>query len=96
MNKDDFVVGRGSGDDPLIFRPRLISKAHAAEYCSLTNRGFTGWVRRGVLPPALPGTARWDLKALDARLDQLSGLTPSEADDDDTFARWMEGRRRAG
>ena len=39
---------------------------------------FSNWVREGKLPPALPGTARWDLKAIDFALDAMSGLQQQE------------------
>jgi hypothetical protein len=54
--------------------PRCLPKAVAAAYCSLTSQGFDTWVRRGLVPGALPGTQRWDRKAL----DRLSGLAEAE------------------
>jgi predicted DNA-binding transcriptional regulator AlpA len=54
--------------------PRLLSRQQAAAYCGLSPSAFSNWVRSGKLPPPLPGTTRWDLKAIDFALDALSGL----------------------
>ncbi len=54
--------------------PRLVTRAEAAAYCGLSPQGFSAWVRIGRLPASLPGTSRWDLKAIDAALDSLSGI----------------------
>ncbi|AWN51113.1 hypothetical protein DK412_04830 [Methylobacterium sp. 17Sr1-1] len=35
---------------------------------------FDDWVRRGILPVAMPGTHRWDRMAIDRALDRHSGL----------------------
>jgi hypothetical protein len=61
----------------LMIAPRLLTRKQAAEYCRLSLQGFSEWVKRGIVPPALPGTTRWDLKAIDAALDRASGLTPT-------------------
>lgn len=53
---------------------RLLTREGAAEYCSLSPEGFDDWRRRKLVPGPLPGTHRWDRKALDAALDKLSGL----------------------
>lgn len=62
-------------------QPRMITKVEAAQYCGLTPSGFSSWVKRGVLPNSVPGTNRWDRKAIDARIDRLSGLQPQMNDD---------------
>jgi len=59
--------------------PRLMTKAQAAEYCSLTESGFSEWVRQGRLPARLKGTQRWDRAAIDAALDRLSGIAQRSA-----------------
>jgi predicted DNA-binding transcriptional regulator AlpA len=55
--------------------PRILSKADAAAYCGLTEAGFDGWIRTGKLPPAMPGTRRWDKVAVDQAIDRLSGVS---------------------
>jgi hypothetical protein len=54
--------------------PRLLSRSQAANYCNVSTSAFSNWVRSGKLPPPLPGTKRWDIKAIDFALDAISGL----------------------
>lgn len=54
--------------------PRLISKAQAANYCGVSPSAFAHWVKQGTLPKPVPGTNRWDIKAIDYRLDKLAGI----------------------
>ena len=53
---------------------RLLTREEAAASCRLSTQGFSQWVKKGRLPGPLPGTARWDLRAIDAALDSLSGI----------------------
>lgn len=53
---------------------RLISKAQAASYCGVSPSAFAHWVKQGTLPKPVPGTNRWDIKAIDYRLDRLAGI----------------------
>lgn len=70
---------------------RLIDRTKAARYCNLSTSAFSDWVRKGKLPGPLPGTARWDLKAIDHALDVLSGLSSSESS---ALDEWREKRAR--
>ena len=54
--------------------PRLVTREDAAAYCRLSPQGFSQWIRLGRLPGPIAGTTRWDLKAIDAAIDSLSGL----------------------
>jgi hypothetical protein len=77
---------------------RLVGRVKAAEYCDLSPKGYDEWVRKGILPPPIPGTTKYDLRAIDLRLDGLSGIssTPTNAkstEPDDGFDEWM---RREG
>ena len=54
--------------------PRLINKAQAANYCGVSPSAFAHWVKQGTLPKPVPGTNRWDIKAIDYRLDKLAGI----------------------
>lgn len=75
---------------------RLLTRAQAAKYCELAPSSFDDWMRKGKVPRPLPGTRRWDSKALDRALDQLSGLTANATPEDD-FDRWLrEEGRHAG
>lgn len=75
--------------DRRIREPRCISINEAAAYCGLTPGGFRAWVARGTLPPALPGTRRWDRHAIDAALDRISGLSKHPLEEENDLDRWM-------
>lgn len=60
---------------PATLAPRLICREVAAAYCGLSVQGFGRWVRLGRLPGPIPGTARWDLKAIDIALDSASSIS---------------------
>jgi hypothetical protein len=56
--------------------PRCLTVYEAAVYAGCkTVSAFRDWVRRGIMPGPLPGTHRYDRKAIDAALDRLSGLS---------------------
>lgn len=57
---------------------RLATREQAAAYCNLSTSAFSAWIRSGRLPTAIAGTNRWDLKAIDAALDAVSGLKAEE------------------
>ena len=52
----------------------IVEREQAAAYCSLSPGTFSRWVSQGLLPKAILGTARWDLKAIDSAINSLSGL----------------------
>ena len=55
--------------------PRGLSRKDAAAYSGCdTLSAFNDWIRRGILPGPIPGTHRWDRKAIDWALDKASGL----------------------
>lgn len=66
--------------------PRLIGRKEAAAYCGITPTCFSMWVAQGKMPPAIPGTRKWDRKAIDAKLDEISGLIADPKEDE--FDRW--------
>lgn len=56
-------------------KSRCLTKQEAAAYCGCkTISSFNDWVRRGIVPPPIKGTRRWDARAIDAALDRKSGL----------------------
>ncbi len=61
-----------------VLMPRLVTRSEAARYCRLSKGGFSGWVRDGRLPGPIAGTARWDLRAIDAAIDSLSEICVTE------------------
>jgi hypothetical protein len=58
-----------------MIEPRVLSKEQAAAYAGCeTLSALNDWVRRGIVPGPIPGTRKWDRKAIDAALDRLTGL----------------------
>ena len=56
-------------------QPRGMTKRDAAAYCGCESlAAFDDWVRREIVPRPIPGTHRWDRKAIDIKLDLASGL----------------------
>jgi hypothetical protein len=54
---------------------RGLSRKDAAAYAGCDSiSAFKNWIRRGILPGPIPGTHRWDRKAIDRALDKASGL----------------------
>lgn len=78
---------------PGVPRPRLVTRHEAANYCRLSPQAFSLWVKEGRLPTALAGTARWDLKSIDAALDSASGL--AEHGSISAFDHWKAKRARS-
>lgn len=70
---------------------RCITKGQAAAYCNITPSAFSNWVSRGILPGPIPGTYRWDKKAIDRALDTISGI-PSPSEEEDPFEAWRRSR----
>lgn len=81
-------------------QPRLLSGKAAAAYCSMTAATFSQWVAAGRLPRPLPGTRRWDRKAIDLALDKLSGIEPTTGGDaaelaaEEAWERKYEARKK--
>ena len=70
---------------------RLASEQRAAEEVGLDVATFRAWVKCGKLPKPLPDCGKFDLRAIDAALDRISGLsTPANALD-----AWRD-KHRAG
>lgn len=70
---------------------RCLSREEAAAKCGLTPSGFSDWVRKGRMPRPLPGTRRWDARAIDLALDKLSGLADAAAPAG-AYERWRAQR----
>lgn len=64
---------------------RLMTGKEAATLCRVTPTTFSKWVATGIMPKPLPGTRRWDRKAIDLALDKASGIeAPSIVPADNT------------
>lgn len=76
--------------------PRLLTKARAARYCALSCRGFSAWVKLGRLPGPIPGTKRWDRRAIDSAIDEATRKAANEnLDNYDTWkARHHENKSK--
>lgn len=71
---------------PISLPPRGLTKEQAAEYCGCESvAAFNEWIRRGIVPGPMPGTTRFDRKALDRALDRRSGLIEV---DGPSFEEW--------
>lgn len=70
---------------------RLLTVQEAADYCGLSQNGLRDWIRKGRLPSSIPGTSRWDKKAIDRKLDDLSNLTVAESPDN-ALDQWLKDR----
>ena len=77
--------------------PRLIGRKEAAAYCGVTPTCFSMWVASHKMPPAIPGTRKWDKRAIDAKLDEISGLRVNDNKPQDGLNEWRKKRdaRRA-
>jgi predicted DNA-binding transcriptional regulator AlpA len=73
--------------------PRLMTGAEVAAYLGLTQASFSKWVADGRAPKRLPGTRRWDRKAIDLYLDKLSGIPPAplskEDREEEEWQKWL-------
>jgi hypothetical protein len=56
--------------------PRLCSEKQACEELGLDTSTFRHLVARGRLPEPLPEIGKFDIKAIHASLDAMSGLGP--------------------
>ncbi len=73
-----------------MIEPRGLSKASAATYLGVTPETFSRWIAEGILPGPIPGTHRWDRKAIDAALDKHAGLTAQSSSS--AYDRWKAGQ----
>jgi predicted DNA-binding transcriptional regulator AlpA len=72
--------------------PRLVGRREAAAYLGIGESTFSLWVATHNLPPAVPGTRKWDRRAIDAKLDEISGLTAANDNVEDEFDKWERER----
>jgi len=76
-----------------MIEPRLMTGPEAAAYLGVTPASFSKWVADGRAPKPLPGTRRWDRKAIDAALDKISGIPPAPVSKEDRgeeeLQRWI-------
>lgn len=71
--------------------PRLVGRKEASAYLGIGESTFSLWVATHKMPPAIAGTRKWDRRAIDAKLDEISGIgAPAAANDnvEDEFEKW--------
>lgn len=66
---------------------RLLTRSQAASYCNVSSATFSRWIAKGMLPPAIFNTNRWDRRAIDSALDRLSGIQTTKPN---AFDQWFE------
>ena len=80
-------------------QPRGLSATAAAIYAGCqTVAAFRAWVRRGIMPRPMPGTRRYDRRAIDLALDRLSQIT-SQSSESSAYGQWKrqnEGAAQRG
>ena len=65
-----------------IIPPRLISKREALRYLGYADmKSVEKLIASGVIPGPVPGTSRFDRRALDAALDRVSGLHQPQSEE---------------
>lgn len=75
--------------------PRGLSAANAANYAGCQTVGaFRSWVRRGIMPGPMPGTRRYDRRAIDLALDRLSQIT-SQSLELSAYGQWKRQNESA-
>jgi hypothetical protein len=68
-------------------RPLTVTRCEAAMLCGISVQTFDAWVKKGILPPALPRTRRWSRVAVERRL--AGDVAGAFADDQlSPFERW--------
>jgi len=60
-------------------KPRCLTIDELGQYCNVSIGSLRQWIAEGILPGRIPGTSRWDRKAVDIALDNLSGLEANKA-----------------
>ena len=84
----------GNSSKAELTQRRGMTREEAAVYCGCESMAaFSDWVRRGIVPGPLPGTHRWDRKAIDAALDRASGLETTLQES--PLEAWRAQRARA-
>lgn len=55
--------------------PRVVNKKRIRRYLGgISSATYDNWHCKGIVPGAIPGTNRYDIKAHDAALDRCGGL----------------------
>jgi hypothetical protein len=72
-----------------MIEPRVLSKEDAALYAGCKSvSAFSRWVRDGIMPGPIPGTNRWDRKAIDDALDRHRAQQPKIVPQASAYDQW--------
>lgn len=73
--------------------PRLVTKDGICAYLgAIKPATYDSWQAKGIVPGPVPGTNRYDLRAHDAALDRISGLSvAAKASNLSPLEQWEQG-----
>lgn len=71
--------------------PRLIGRKESAAYLGIAESTFSCWLSTHKMPPPIPGTRKWDKRAIDAKLGDISGLDAAKTEG--APEKWMRHYR---
>jgi predicted DNA-binding transcriptional regulator AlpA len=67
--------------------PLVLTRREAARMCGISASTFSIWIKKGILPPPIPGTRRWNRVAIEHGL--AGGLTAAPSTNEDSvFDQW--------
>ncbi len=73
--------------------PRLLRRAQVLELLQVGSSTLARWIEKGIIPPPVAGTARWDRLAIERALDRAAGTEePSAPTLAERAARWERSR----
>ncbi len=59
--------------------PRLLTKAQICAYLGeISAATYDSWQAKGIVPGPVPGTTRYDVRAHDALLDKIAGISTTK------------------
>lgn len=71
---------------------RIVNNTEARNYLGISRTLFEKLQKQGVIPQPLPGTKRYDIKAIDKALDRIALSGGTHIDDPDeqaaSYERW--------
>lgn len=72
---------------------RLLRKPEVLAMLGVSASTLHRWQQAGIVPPPLPGTARWDRLAIERALDHARGVAePSPPTLSERAAKWVRSR----
>jgi len=76
-----------------MIQPRLLRRAQVLELLNVRSSTLARWIERGIIPPPIDGTARWDRLAIERALDRAGQVAePSPPSLAERASRWEKSR----